>query len=110
MRRWPKYLGCTLILLVWLFFVTLPFFAFTLAARQEIAVGGAQNHIRVFLLQEKESEGIGLEITRPFSGTPSCTTTSVNYFMWVGEPQNVTYCLCGDVQNGQAQPAPCPPS
>lgn len=110
MRRWPKHLGCILILLVWLFLVSLPLCAFVLAARQEIGVGGPQNHVRIFLLQDREAEGIGLELTRPFSRTPSCTQTSVNYFMWVGEPDNVTYCLCGDAQSGQAQPATCPPT
>lgn len=103
MNPWPRRLAYALAILVWLVFMSIPFFAFSLAARQQLQLGSAEdNHIRIFLIQEKSAEGIGLEITRPVSSTPGCAQTSVDYFMWSGEPENVTYCQCTDQQSGHA--------
>jgi len=101
-----KFIGRSLFLLVWLFLISLPLFAFVLAARQQITIGSDEyNHLRIFLLQEKDAEGIGIEFARPFSADPSCVQTSVRYFMWTGEPENVTYCQCFDPQTNDNLPA-----
>lgn len=111
MNPWPRRLAYTLAILVWLIIMTIPIFTFSLAAQQQLQLGSAEdNHIRIFLIQEKSAEGIGLEIARPVSSTPGCTQTSVNYFMWSGEPQNVTYCQCTDLQSDHtlsATPGAC---
>ena len=77
--------------------------AFSLAMRTEISIG---NNIRIFLISEEVGEGIGVEWQRPFSTTnQECTQTSVNYFMWAGEGENVTYCQCIDVATGETLPS-----
>ena len=96
-------LSYLLIILVWLFLMSLPFFAFRLAARKQLLVGGDEgSRVRIFLVQERTAEGIGVEWTRPFR--TGCTKTSVRYFMWAGEPGDVTYCRCLDPQTGAALP------
>jgi len=106
MNPWSKYLGRLLIILIWLFIISLPLFAFVIAARQQIQLGrGEHNHIRLFLMQEKDAEGVGFEWSRPFSTKPPCTQTTVRYFMWTGEPENVTFCQCFDSESTEALPA-----
>jgi len=77
-----------------------------LAARQQIQLGSDErSHLRIFLLQEKDAEGIGIELARPFSINPPCSQTSVRYFMWTGTPKNVTFCHCFDPQTNDNLPA-----
>jgi hypothetical protein len=105
MNRWPKYLGLLLIILIWLFFITLPMLAFALAARQQIQVGGDATYIRLTLLQDQDAEGISVEISRPSPSEPACRQVNVSYFMWTGDPQNVDFCHCIDPQTGYTLPA-----
>jgi hypothetical protein len=105
MNQRLKLAGRIVIVVIWLFFISLPLFAFLLAARQEIKIGSSTNHLRFFLVSEKEAEGIGIEVSRLLSSVPACTQTSVGYLMWLGEPDNVTYCECMDPQTGFALPA-----
>jgi hypothetical protein len=111
MRPWVRRLAYLLGILLWLLVLSIPFFMFALAARQQLQIGAAQeNHIRLFLIQEKDAEGIGLEIARPEPDNPNCAQTSVRYFMWSGEPENVTFCHCFDPQTGHslsATPGAC---
>lgn len=69
------------------------------------------NNVRVFLVSEKHGEGVGLEWKRPFfSSDEVCMQTAVNYLMWEGEPENVTYCQCNDLATGaqlSSTPNPC---
>ena len=75
----------------------MPFVAFTLAARNQIELGSSEQfYVRLFLIQEDNAEGIGLETARPYGIEPSCIETNVRYFMWVGEPENVMFCQCRD--------------
>jgi hypothetical protein len=106
MNRWIRRLAYLLVILLWLFLLSIPFFMFSLAARQQLQVGSAESsHVRVFLIQERDVEGIGLEIARAAAGEPGCTQTSVRYFMWNGEPENVNFCSCVDLETGKALPA-----
>jgi hypothetical protein len=105
MNRWPKLFGLFLIILIWLFFISLPMLAFALAARQQIQVGGEATYMRLTLLQDKDAEGISVEISRPSSFDPACRQISVRYFMWTGEPENVDFCHCIDPQTGYTLPA-----
>lgn len=101
-----KYIGRSIILIIWLFLISLPLFALTLAARQQITIGSEEdNHLRIFLLQEKDAEGIGIELARPFSADPFCIQTTVRYFMWTGEPEDTTFCQCFDPQTNDHLPA-----
>jgi len=105
MNAWSNNLGRFLFILLWLFLICLPMFAFILATRQEIKIGNDQNNLRIFLIQEADLEGIGLESSRLSPSRPSCTQTNVKYLMWVGEPENVTFCLCVDPETGYSLPA-----
>ncbi len=97
MNRWLKRILFLILLILWLFLISLPYFAFRLAARDQLEVGSPENHVRIFLLQDADAEGIGLERTRPQRvDSLQCSETSVRYFMWVGEPENVIYCQCQD--------------
>lgn len=103
MNPWPRRLAYLLAIVVWLIFLSIPFLSFALAARNQLQLGTAEgNHIRIFLVQETSAEGIGVEITRLESSTPGCAQSSVRYFMWKGEPQNVTFCQCIDLETGHA--------
>jgi hypothetical protein len=83
--------------------MSLPLLAFTLAARNQLQWGEpGRNHIRLFLIQESDAEGIGLELARMVSDSPACLETRVRYLMWSGAPDNVTFCQCMDEQSGAA--------
>ena len=99
-------LAYIVVIFFWLLLMSIPFFMFSLAARQQLQVGPAEDsHIRVFLIQERDAEGIGLEIAREQANAPGCTQTSVRYFMWKGEPENVVFCSCVDMETGDTLPA-----
>lgn len=102
MKTWMKRFGCLLFILFWLFFISLPGIAFVLAAEQQIQIGqDPQNHWRVFLIQEAHAEGLGSEWIRPASAQPYCTQTKVNYLMWLGDSENVSFCQCFDAQTNE---------
>ncbi len=97
MNRWLRRLVYLLIALLWLLIMVFPIFAFSLATNGEMnwgQEGGRQ--VRLFLLQEKDAEGVGLQISRPQTDTPTCVNTRVTYFMWTGTGQNNEYCACMD--------------
>lgn len=97
MKRWLRRLVYFLIALLWLLIMVFPIFAFTLATRGEMnwgQEGGRQ--VRLFLLQEKDVDGIGLQISRPQTDNPTCINTRVSYFLWEGTGQNSQYCSCAD--------------
>jgi hypothetical protein len=97
MKTWLRRLLYLLIVLVWLMIMAFPIVAFRLATNGEIAWGqetGRQG--RLFLLQDAEAEGVGLQSSRPQSGASACVITTVRYFMWAGEGQNTRSCYCTD--------------
>lgn len=105
-RRWRRRFTYIVVTLIWLFLISLPTLTFLLAARQQLQVGqDDRNHVRLFVIQESFAEGIGLEWVRPSPAVENCTQTSVRYFMWVGEAENVFFCQCFDPQSQAAQSA-----
>jgi hypothetical protein len=106
MNPWPRRLLYLFLILVWFMLISIPMIAFTLAARQQIQVGPAEgNHVRLFLIQERDAEGIGLETRRSAGHDANCMQASVRYLMWAGTPENVTYCQCIDTASGELQSA-----
>lgn len=102
MRLWLRRLGYLLLFLLWLLVISLPLLAVLLAIQKEIQIGDdPRSHLRVFLVQEQRSEGIGLEWRRRSDGGGRCSETTLAYLMWEGEGMNTTYCQCyneaGDV-------------
>lgn len=95
-----------LMILIWLFLISLPLFAFSLAARNQFQWGTPESsHIRLFLIQERDAEGIGLEITRSVTTDPVCLATTVRYVMWAGSADDVAFCQCSDNESGYMLPA-----
>jgi hypothetical protein len=94
MNRWGRRLVYTLITLVWLLIMTFPAFAFVLAARGELQLGGSQSHVRFFMIQQPEAEGVAVEWIRPLRHHDHCSLTSVRYWLWQGEGEPVSSCRC----------------
>ncbi len=101
MNRWLRRFLYLIVVMVWLIVMSLPILAFSLAGKGELQLG---EDARLFLIQEDEVEGIGLQWTRPFRQQPSCTRTTVTYLMWEGRSENTVYCQCYDKQTGAMRP------
>lgn len=100
MNPWVRRMLMAVVVLFWLALMALPLLAFTLARSGQVQLGESQGrHWRLFLLQEPETEGLGLERGRPVAPpldapAASCLQTTVTYWLWVGEGQDATYCYC----------------
>lgn len=93
MKKWLSRLGCLLLILLWLLAMTFPFVAINLARNEQLQIGtDAGTHLRLFLISEEDFNGIAVEWTRETGGLYQCRQTSVSYWMWEGEGENVSYC------------------
>ena len=97
MNRWLRRLLSILFVIVWLVVMSFPITAVLLASRGELQIGGEQRHLRLFMVQEEENQGVGVQWTRPRL-LSDCLKTNLSYFMWVGEGENATFCQCLDPQ------------
>ncbi len=116
MRSWPRRLGYLLFLLLWLLVMSVPTVAVVLASRGQIQIGNAPSrHLRLFHIQEIETEGIGIEWKRPFRPknsrqNHSCTQTNITYLVWKGTGENTRFCQCiNSVDAVTTQPNSCTP-
>jgi hypothetical protein len=111
MNPWLRRLLYGVIFIIWLVVMSFPVFAFLLATQGEIQFGNEpRSHLRLFLLQEPDVGGIGVEWTRSFLRQPTCSQTTVTYVLWEGEGDNVSFCHCYDALTGELLPAnlqPC---
>lgn len=97
MKQTLRRLAYALVLLIWLLIMLFPVVAVVLATQGEIQVGKeTDSHIRLFLLQERENEGVGIEWTRRVREPAQCAQSSLIYLLWKGEGDNATYCQCYD--------------
>jgi len=104
--RWLRRFAYLLFFLFWLAIMFFPCMAFTLAMQQQIQIGASDDsHLRIFLLQEENNEGIGVEWERPYRFQSGCHLTTVSYLMWAGKADNAAYCQCTDPQTGTLLPA-----
>lgn len=103
--RWLRRLLYFLAFTLWLMVMLLPCMAFSLAMNQQIQIGQSEgSHLRLFLLQEADKEGVGMVWKRPFLLQTACYKTNVAYLMWAGEGENVAFCECPTPQiEGAAQ-------
>ncbi len=112
MKKWLRRLAYFSIVIVWLALMSFPLFAFFLATSGEIMIGSLQeSHLRLFLFNSDEHQGLGLERSRRVSGQGDCYLVDVKYLLWEGkEPgQNIDYCICNDSDaDFAAQPISCP--
>ncbi|MFO7664156.1 MAG: hypothetical protein R6X18_16390 [Chloroflexota bacterium] len=107
MKRWVRRVVIFILVLFWLGIMLVPTFAFVLARNGQIQVGDSNHrHWRVFLLQEAQAEGLGLERARTVAVpdnapvTARCLKTTINYWMWSGSGEDVTFCRCLDSLTG----------
>lgn len=97
MRHWLRPLLYLVILFVWLAVMSLPVLAFLLATRGSVQIGGdARSNVRAFLVLEEDTQGVGIQWTRPHRGLPQCANTNLVYILWEGEGENARYCQCYD--------------
>lgn len=97
MRRLPRRLLYTIAIIIWLLVMSFPIIAMVLATQQQIQIGDdSRRHVRLFLLQEENAQGVGIEWARPLRENRSCSKTSVNYLLWEGEAKPASYCQCFD--------------
>ena len=81
----------------------MPIVAFVLAARGELSVGNENgSNVRLFMVNNDDAEGIGIQRVRKAYGEGSCFQGSVRYFLWEGQSTglNADYCLCFDENTG----------
>lgn len=107
MNIWLRRGLMVLFALFWLALILTPTFAFVLARNGQIQIGEIDGrHWRVFMLQQADTEGIGLERARPvdapadLDGPIQCLKTTIDYWMWRGEGMPADYCQCMDATTG----------
>ena len=98
MNPWARRILYFLFFLLWLAVMAFPITAFTLATNGELQLGGDQRHLRLFMVQEDQNQGVGIQWTRPQRGDVPCLKTNLTYLMWSGEGQGTTFCQCFDPQ------------
>ena len=93
--------ACLIALLALLAFFSLPLAAFRLATRGEILWQRGEASDRLFVINEPEVQGLGLESVRPVArdDSPACARTRVRFFLWKGEGEGVEYCDCGSASD-----------
>ena len=106
MKRWLRRLLYLLIIVVWLGVMIFPSVSFLLAMKGQLTLGSSpRNHLRLFMVQEDDTNGVGIEWTRPLLGQSDCAQTSITYLLWDGEGENTYYCQCYDPLTGNLLPA-----
>jgi hypothetical protein len=109
-KRGVRTFGCAAAVLLWLAIMALPILAAVLAIRGQIELGDEEGRwLRVFMIQERAAEGVGVVWSRPLAAAPHCRYTAVRYLMWRGTGENVSFCVCNDPVTGEALGEhPCP--
>ena len=110
MNVWLRRLLYLLLLLIWLLVMSFPVIAAVLATQGEIQLGvRTERHVRLFLIQESDDEGVGLEWTQPATTSDDCRHGRIFYFMWEGAGENANYCTCYDASGAvvSSEPLSC---
>lgn len=110
MSTWGRRLVYLLLLILWLIVMSFPIGAAVLATSGQLELGNEQsaNHLRLFLVQERSQEGVGLEWTRR-AALEGCRQGRLFYLMWEGSGENATYCTCYDATGSvvRSEPGSC---
>ena len=101
-------LGCVGAVIFLIIIGIIPIFACRLITNGVLQIGNENgNFLNVFLLQEPEQEGVGIQWSRSFDDEAICTSTSVRYFMFEGEGENLDYCSCTHEPETRPLPTSC---
>lgn len=89
--RW----ACLPVGLIMLVLFILPILGCRLIANGQIEWGNPNGRqVRIFLLQDVDQEGIGIQRSRVRDQAGGCIETAVTYWMWTGEAENRSTCQC----------------
>jgi hypothetical protein len=106
MKRLMRRLGYAIFISVWLLLILFPVGAFMLATKGQLEIGSESgSHLRLFLLQEKNSQGVVVEWVRSSRVNSDCRQGTVTYLLWEGSGDNVVYCQCTDPVTGSFLPS-----
>ena len=107
MNVWLRRGLMLLFALFWLAIILTPTLAFILARNGQVQIGEMDSrHWRLFMLQDADTEGIGLERAKPVDApadmaeSVKCLKTTIDYWMWRGEGMPAAYCQCADSTTG----------
>ena len=93
-------------IVIWLIIMCFPIIAFLLATRGEIRIGSENlSGIRIFLISEKQTRGIGFQWDRQLPNDPGCVKSTLKYLLWDGNESgiNTDYCWCYDLSGQTPQ-------
>lgn len=104
LRHPLRRIGCIILLILWFVVLLTPCLLLTLATQGEIRVstGGAPGQeVRVWVVMEAETRGLGVSTGTISSQTPTdiCVETNINYLLWSGREAPITYCDCYERPN-----------
>ena len=86
----------------------IPIFACRLITNGVLQFGNEhRNFLNIFMLQEPEQEGIGVQWSRAFDDEAICTRTTVRYYMFEGEGENLDFCSCTNEPISRPLPSGC---
>lgn len=101
---WRSCVGAIIIMLI---LGLIPLFGCRLVTQGVLQFGNEDGRfLNIFMLQDPDQEGIGVQWTRTFEhdNNATCTQTSVRYYMFAGEGENLDYCEC----TSASSPIPLP--
>lgn len=105
MKRWLSRIGTFLLVMIWLLAMLFPFVAFWVAAKGQLQIGQSERrHLRIFLVQDDDNNGLGMDWTHGRWGQNTCSQTTVLYWLWEGQGRNTSYCQCYDPATGDHLP------
>ncbi len=91
---WSRRFLTTGLLLLWALIVITPLVAIYLSRHGQVTLGPA----RLFLVQSRDTNGVGLQTTSAVRDQPACQKVSVRFFFWEGGEANANTvnCACSD--------------
>lgn len=93
MQKWLKLPLYLIFILIWLAAMLFLPTAVALARRGELNI----RNTRIFLITERDTNGIGLQSTAPASNNNACTLTRIRYIIWDGDSEDaLSACTCTD--------------
>lgn len=92
MKKWSRRLTYLIITVIWLAIMLSPLVAVRLATNGRMEIGNTT----LFLIQERDTGGIGFQTTREVENEAMCTYNAVRFLMWEGEGENTRTCSCSD--------------
>lgn len=111
MSVWLRRTVYFLLFLLWLLVMAFPLVAAVLAIQGQIQAGDeiSGRHVRLFLVQEPDQEGVGVEWTQP-AAADRCRQGRILFLMWEGTGENARYCRCVDDSGAviSSEPGRCP--